>query len=61
MKIIFDDIKFEVEYWTNAVLCYVLGLNLLLQVMEGFIRRFWGEMGIEKIVIVVKRYIYCQV
>lgn len=37
--ITFDDIKGEVDYWTNVVLCHVLGANPPLQVMEGFIRR----------------------
>lgn len=30
IKIIFDDIYFEVEYLIFVVLCYVFGVNLLL-------------------------------
>lgn len=54
IKIIFDDIRFEVEYWNLVVLCGVLGENLFLQVMDGFFYRIWGKMGIDKIVVVVK-------
>lgn len=42
----------EVEYWTNAVICRVLGANPPIQVMEGFIKRVWGKMGIDKIALV---------
>lgn len=30
IKIIFDDIRIEVEYWMLAVICCVLGVNLFL-------------------------------
>lgn len=29
VKIIFDDIKSEFNYWINVMVCYVLGVNLL--------------------------------
>ncbi|XP_010666883.1 uncharacterized protein LOC104884000 [Beta vulgaris subsp. vulgaris] len=44
-----DDIQDEVEYWTSAVVCYVLGANPPMAVMEGFFKRIWGRMGIDKI------------
>lgn len=33
---------------------YNFGVNLFLQVMDGFIRRVWGKLGIDKIVLVAK-------
>lgn len=44
-----DDIKDEIKFWESSVMCYVLGANPPLSVFEGFIRRIWGEMGIDKI------------
>lgn len=35
-----DDIQ-EVEYWSSAVICYVLGANPPLNVMDGYFRRIW--------------------
>lgn len=43
MKIIYDDIRLEGEYWMIVVLYWVLGVNFLLQVMDGFIYRVWGR------------------
>lgn len=54
VKIAFNDIKLEVEYWTNVVLYRVLGENPPVQVMEGFIRRVWGKLGIDKIALVTR-------
>lgn len=54
VKITFVDIQSEVGYWTNAILCHVLGANHPLQVMEGFIRRVWGKLGIDKVAIAAK-------
>lgn len=54
VKITFKDIQLEVEYWTNVVLCRVLGSTPPLQVMEGFFRRIWGRLGIDKIAMVAK-------
>ena len=37
------------EYWESAVVCYVLGANPPISVMEGYLKRIWGKLGIEKI------------
>ena len=45
-----NDIQDEVEYWSSAVVCYVLGAN-----GDGwFFRRILGQLGIEKTVMVGK-------
>lgn len=49
IKIDYEDIKDEIEYWENAVVCYVVGANPPFPVMEGFLRRIWGKFGIDKI------------
>ncbi|XP_030479211.1 uncharacterized protein LOC115696450 [Cannabis sativa] len=44
VKIISEDIEDEVEFWRPSLVCYVLGANRPLSVIDGFIRRFWkGE------------------
>lgn len=48
-KIDFDDAKDEITYWENAIVCFVVGANPPFQVMEGFIRRIWGKLGIDKV------------
>ena len=33
------DVKSEIEYWQNAVICSVLGANPPYEIMQGFVRR----------------------
>lgn len=54
MKITVDDIKEEVEYWSSTIICYMLGSNPPLTVMDGYFRRIWGNMGIDKVALVNK-------
>ncbi|XP_019236840.1 PREDICTED: uncharacterized protein LOC109217066 [Nicotiana attenuata] len=49
VKITMADIKDEVDYWTTAVVCYVLGSNPPQVVIDGYFRRIWGAMGIDKV------------
>lgn len=44
-----EDIKSEVELWSNVVACYVLGANPPAKVLNGFIHRVWGKFGISNI------------
>ncbi|KAJ8424525.1 hypothetical protein Cgig2_000663 [Carnegiea gigantea] len=48
-KLVLDDVKEEIDYLQNALLCTVLGANPPLEVMKGFINRIWGNFEIDKI------------
>ncbi|XP_060177930.1 uncharacterized protein LOC132607872 [Lycium barbarum] len=39
----------EIEYWKNVVVCYVLGAHPPFSVLNGYIQRQWGKLGISKI------------
>ena len=49
-KIEHQDVAAEIEYWSQAVLCSVLGANPPLMVIDGFVRRIWGQYEIDKVV-----------
>lgn len=49
MKITMADIKDEVYYWTTAVVCYILGSNPSQVVIDGYFKRIWGALGIDKV------------
>ncbi|XP_056697530.1 uncharacterized protein [Spinacia oleracea] len=57
VEIELDDIQEEVEFWMSAVVCYVVGVNPPINVMEGFIRRIWKHLNVDK-VIMVKRGVF---
>ncbi|XP_070025730.1 uncharacterized protein [Nicotiana sylvestris] len=42
VEIELEDISTEVEYWRNAVICYVLGAHPPFTVIQGYIQRLWG-------------------
>ncbi|XP_060965179.1 uncharacterized protein LOC115720071 [Cannabis sativa] len=48
-KLDLTEIEYESEYWKTAMLCVVMGANPPIKVFEGFARRVWGDLGIEKI------------
>ena len=47
--ITFDDIAHEVTFWQSAVVCFVLGPNPPLHIIDGFARRIWKDLRIDKI------------
>ncbi|XP_074290657.1 uncharacterized protein LOC141617369 [Silene latifolia] len=49
MQIEQEDVEEEIEYWNQAVVCYILGANPPSEVIEGFIRRIWTKFNIDKI------------
>lgn len=50
VKIDFEDIRSEVEYWEPSVVAYVLGCNPSpLNVMEGYFKRIWGKCCIDRV------------
>ncbi|XP_062099846.1 uncharacterized protein LOC133805699 [Humulus lupulus] len=44
-----DEVQIESLFWSSAVVCQVLGANPPFAVFEGFIKRIWGKLGIERI------------
>ncbi|XP_019237198.1 PREDICTED: uncharacterized protein LOC109217412 [Nicotiana attenuata] len=44
-----EDVKEEIEYWQTAVVCFVLGSNPPLTVVEGYFNRIWKDLGIDKV------------
>lgn len=54
VKIDFDDIRDEVEYWESFLVVCVLGCNFSIFIIEGFFKRIQGKWGIDKIVFLKK-------
>ncbi|XP_074265375.1 uncharacterized protein LOC141587805 [Silene latifolia] len=44
-----EDVKEEIEYWTNSVYCFILGVNLPVEVVDGFIKRIWAHLPLDKV------------
>ena len=53
-KVELDDVKNEIDYWQQAVLCSVLGANPPFVVVQGFIQRIWSAYELNKIIQVRK-------
>ncbi|XP_060202694.1 uncharacterized protein LOC132631110 [Lycium barbarum] len=49
VKITMDDIQEEVVFWPTAVVCYVLGSNPALTVIEGYFKCIWRALDIDKV------------
>ncbi|XP_074283992.1 uncharacterized protein LOC141608550 [Silene latifolia] len=44
-----DDVSAEIEYWRQAVVCFIMGANPPSDIVEVFIRRIWSKYNIDKI------------
>lgn len=49
VKIEYDDIQDEIDYWNSSIVCYVFGANPPINVMEGFFRRIWRNLAVDKV------------
>ncbi|KAM6571046.1 hypothetical protein CsatA_015126 [Cannabis sativa] len=49
-KLDLEEIEVEASFWKNAIVCFVLGANPPFRVFEGFVKRIWGNLGIDKVV-----------
>ncbi|XP_056695032.1 uncharacterized protein [Spinacia oleracea] len=49
VQIDLDDIVDEVNFWQSAIVCYVIGANPPQHVMDGYVHRVWGKMGVDKV------------
>lgn len=52
-----EDIKSEVEYRSNIVVCYILGAYPPFAMIKGFIQRLWAKHGLNEIVMLKNRII----
>lgn len=48
------DIQDEIEFWNSSIICYVLGANPPIYVIDGFIRRIWKNLGVDKVASISK-------
>ncbi|KAJ8422390.1 hypothetical protein Cgig2_003260 [Carnegiea gigantea] len=53
-KLLKSDVKLDVLYWQNSVLCTVLGANPSFEQLKGFLNRIWANYSIVKILYVHK-------
>ncbi|XP_056691786.1 uncharacterized protein [Spinacia oleracea] len=54
VQIELDDIQSEIDFWNSTVVCYIVGANPPINVMEGYVRRIWGSLKVDKVVLVKK-------
>ncbi|XP_062114706.1 uncharacterized protein LOC133825825 [Humulus lupulus] len=45
-----EEVEIEASFWKNSIVCIVLGANPPFRVFEGFVKRVWGNLGVDKIV-----------
>lgn len=49
IKIELSDVEDEIKYWETAVVCFVVGSNPSLHVIDGFVRRIWKDLDIDTV------------
>ncbi|KAH0709161.1 hypothetical protein KY284_010588 [Solanum tuberosum] len=45
VEIEMEEIRSEITYWGNVVVCYEFGAHPPFTVIQGYIQRLWGSMG----------------
>ncbi|KAJ8424191.1 hypothetical protein Cgig2_021613 [Carnegiea gigantea] len=53
-KLMAEDVKDEIEYWQNALICSILRANPPFEVMKGFLKRIWSNYELNKVLQVHK-------
>lgn len=61
VEIELDDISMEIEYLGKSVVCYVPGAYPPFAVIQGYIKRLWGKLGIDRIAMLKNRVIVVKV
>ncbi|XP_048503040.1 uncharacterized protein LOC125498800 [Beta vulgaris subsp. vulgaris] len=54
IKIDVEDIQSEINFWNSSVVCYVIGADPPVHVMDGFVRRIWKNKGIDRVAMIKK-------
>lgn len=49
VRITKEDISDEIRFWESVVVCYVFGANPPLKVIDGFVKRIWKDLSIDKV------------
>lgn len=49
VKITSEDVIPEIEYWSSAIVCYIMGVKPPFRIIDGFIHRVWGKFGVTKV------------
>lgn len=46
---IIGNVQEEIKYWENSVVYYISSANPTIQVIDGFVRRIWKDLEIDKV------------
>ncbi|KAL2894592.1 hypothetical protein RDABS01_010501 [Bienertia sinuspersici] len=50
VHITLEDVQPEIDYWQSSIVTYVIGANPPAVVMEGFLRRIWSNLRVDKVI-----------
>ncbi|CAI9117427.1 OLC1v1018821C1 [Oldenlandia corymbosa var. corymbosa] len=48
-KVSKDEFQEVIDYWRSSLICYILGANPPFYVVNGYLRRIWGQHGVDKV------------
>lgn len=43
-----EDIQDKIDLWNSSIICYVVGSNPPIQVVQGFLHRIWRNFKVNK-------------